>query len=124
MLYTILRVLSVLNFLIIRWLDKKFGLGSSPKVLLPKLVCDDMIFVPAVDIPLFFGFTSLAEGEDASKRFEKEYKTAVLYGIIFNVPLTLINFALVPPPFRVIFLDVGECAWTCILSYVTHLVDE
>jgi hypothetical protein len=111
------------NYLILhcRWLDRRFGKGSSPKILLPKIMCDDLAFVPGVEIPTFIFWTSAVEGGNSIERFKAEYLTAALSSLAYNLPLTVINFLFIPPPFRVVFLDVSECIWTGILSYITHL---
>jgi hypothetical protein len=37
-----------------------------------------------------------------------------------SLQVTVLNFTLVPPPFRVIVLDCAECIWSCVLSYTSH----
>lgn len=58
--------------------------------------------------------------QEIVRRFRTEYRDSVMAGIIYNIPVTVINFTLIPPPLRVPFLDISECVWTCILSHLSH----
>lgn len=103
------------------WLDRTFGAsGTHIKAVAAKVVLDDFIFVPAVEIPTYMAWTSTAEGDDVMARFQEHFTGAALAAWAFNVPVSLLNFTLVPPHLRIVFLDVAELAWSSILSYVTH----
>lgn len=102
------------------WLDRRFGTQVTLKVLAAKVVVDDFAFVPFVELPLFLTMTSVAEGADVVSRFQREYTDCLWACWAFNIPITILNFSIVPPPFRVIVLDISECLMTCVLSYVSH----
>lgn len=60
------------------------------------------------------------EGESIEARLRREYTNTALAGWLFNIPITVINFTLVPLPFRVIVLDGAECVWSAVMSYLSH----
>jgi len=102
------------------WLDRRFGTKTTLRSLVAKVVVDDFIFVPGVELPSFLIVTATVEGANVKDRFLREYRDCTLACWFFNVPVTIINFTLVPPPFRVIVLDVAECIITCLLSLLSH----
>mmetsp|Transcript_48723 Transcript_48723/g.110351 ORF Transcript_48723/g.110351 Transcript_48723/m.110351 type:complete len:197 (-) Transcript_48723:270-860(-) len=103
-----------------RFLDSRFGPGVTVRSVLAKTVADDAVFVPCVELPLFFTWTSACEGDSILRRLRSEYGDTVMAGWLFNVPITIVNFALVPPAFRVIFGDAAELAWSTLMSYLSH----
>eukprot|EP01047_Picozoa_sp_COSAG01_P142363 COSAG01_NODE_73616_length_240_cov_89.276596_1_plen_65_part_01 len=46
----------------------------------------------------------------------REYWSTVAGAITFNIPITILNFTVVPPPFRVLVIDVSEVLRTTLLS--------
>jgi len=103
------------------FLDKRFGANPTTAGIAAKVIADDVFFVPGVEIPLFFGWSDLANGEsNFAPRFERDYKTTALAGWWYNIPITLLNFTVVPPPLRVMFLDVAEFGWITIMSHIGH----
>ena len=101
-------------------LDARVGAQVSVRAVGLKVLLDDMLFVPLVEIPTFFAWTATAEGESPVERLRAEYVATAMAGWAFNVPLTVLNFTVVPPHFRVIVLDVADCVWSGILSYSSH----
>lgn len=103
-----------------RWLDRRFGETATVKSVFSKVVVDDLVFSPLVEIPSFIALTSAVEGDAVAPRLKREYADCVMACWCFNIPVTIINFTVVPPPFRVIVLDAAECVMTCVLSFVSH----
>jgi len=107
------------------FLDKRFGANPTKAGIMAKVVADDFFFVPCVEIPLFFCWSDFFKGEtDFGKRFERDYKTTALAGWWYNIPITVLNFTVVPPPLRVMFLDMAEFGWLTIMSYIGHGHDQ
>lgn len=103
-----------------RFLDRRFGAVPTIQSVAAKVALDDGLFVPAVEVPLFFLWTSCAEGDAPIERLRCDYADTIKAGWMFNIPINIINFTLVPPPFRVIFCDAAEFGWSTLLSYLAH----
>jgi hypothetical protein len=51
---------------------------------------------------------------------QADYISTVQASLAFSIPLSVINFTLVPPPLRIAFLDATDCVWSTVLSYFSH----
>ncbi len=102
------------------WLDRRFGARATLRSVATKVAVDDFMFVPLVEVPLFLTVTAGIEGSNARNRLVNEYRDCTLACWALNIPVTIVNFTIVPPPFRVIVLDVAECVTTCLLSFLSH----
>ncbi|XP_012284088.1 mpv17-like protein 2 isoform X2 [Orussus abietinus] len=103
-----------------RWLDATYT-GTSTKIVLKKLFVDQFILTPPL-IMLFFVSMSLMEGrasvlEECKSKFVKTFRTSCLYWI----PVQFMNFLLVPPSFRVLYVSVASFCWVNILCYLKSL---
>jgi hypothetical protein len=101
-------------------LDKHMGTAVTFRVVASKVLLDDGLFSPCVEIPALIAWTSTAEGEPVVNRIRREYWSTVAGAITFNIPITILNFTVVPPPFRVLVIDVSEVLRTTLLSYISH----
>mmetsp|Transcript_47593 Transcript_47593/g.132351 ORF Transcript_47593/g.132351 Transcript_47593/m.132351 type:complete len:198 (-) Transcript_47593:208-801(-) len=110
----------VLYYPFYRFLDSCLGPAATARSVAMKVLLDDAMFVPGVEVPLFFTWTSLAEGDSVLRRLKSEYKETVIVGWMFNVPISIVNFTLVPPAFRVIFGDAADLGSSALMSYMSH----
>lgn len=106
-----------------RALDARFGVAVTLQSVAAKVVLDDLLFVPGVEIPSFFVWSGTVEGKNLRELFERDYLSTLIAGLWFNIPVTILNFTVVPPHLRVLVVDVAEMAWCGILSHFSHRSD-
>ena len=106
-----------------KWLDRKFGEARTIRSVGAKVFLDDFLLTPVVEIPLYTAYTSAIEGSNFSQKMKSNYMDVTLAAWCINIPISVINFTLVPPHLRVVVLDIAECVWTCALSYLSHRGD-
>ena len=106
-----------------RALDARFGVAVTLQSVAAKVVLDDLLFVPGVEIPSFFVWSGTVEGKNVRGLFERDYLSTLIAGLWFNIPVTILNFTVVPPHLRVLVVDVAEMAWCGILSHFSHRPD-
>ncbi|KAK0168087.1 hypothetical protein PV327_001923 [Microctonus hyperodae] len=99
------------------WLDKTYQ-GTAAKVIIKKLLCDQFILTPPLII-LFFISMSWMEGKDdllqeCKVKFVKTFQTSCLYWI----PVQFINFLVISPPFRVLYVSIASFCWVNILCHL------
>mmetsp|Transcript_88178 Transcript_88178/g.273222 ORF Transcript_88178/g.273222 Transcript_88178/m.273222 type:complete len:192 (+) Transcript_88178:3-578(+) len=102
-----------------RLLDSRFGGGATVRAVTAKVLLDDAAFVPFVEVPLYFAWTSACEGDSLVRRLRSEYGVTVLASWMF-IPISIFNFAVVPPAFRVIFGDAVELGSATVMSWMSH----
>lgn len=122
-----------------RWLDKKY-VGTSAKIIVKKLLLDQFVITPPLLVIFFVGLyifinqkpnlvfllnffyvsgMSIMEGK---KNYFEECKNKMIptfqTSCMFWLPAQSLNFMLIPPAFRVIY--VGSCAfvWVNILCWI------
>ncbi|CAD6215708.1 GSCOCG00000519001-RA-CDS [Cotesia congregata] len=101
------------------WLDKMFK-GTAPKIVVTKLLCDQFILTPPL-VVLFFTSMSVMEGkktenllDECKAKFVKTFATSC----IFWLPVQFVNFLLIPPSFRVLYVSVASFCWVNILCHL------
>ncbi|XP_057654891.1 mpv17-like protein isoform X2 [Diorhabda carinulata] len=100
-----------------RFLDKKFP-GCSLKIAVKKLAIDQLTFTAGL-LVVFYTSMSIMDGkkdifEECRQKFIPTYKTSCL----FWIPAQLMNFILVPPIYRVIYIGTCSFVWINILCYL------
>ena len=103
-----------------RVLDQRVGTAISLQIVGLKVLLDDALFSPMVELPLFFAWTATVEGGSVLDRLRSEYLSTAAAAVLFNVPVTVLNFTIVPAPFRVQFIDTMEALRTALLSTIAH----
>lgn len=86
-----------------------------------RLAIDQTVFAP-VFIGVFFTALHTLDGtlHELPAVLRNNYKTTLVANWKLWVPANLINFAVVPPPFQVLFANAVGLVWNCYLSYVGH----
>ncbi|KAH8305141.1 hypothetical protein KR059_010700 [Drosophila kikkawai] len=102
-------------------LDRIF-IGNTGLVVFQKLLADQLIMSP-VYIGLFFYLTSLLEGlsikETNAQLSEKFFYTWAIDCCFFPA-LQFLNFRYLPEMYRVIFINLVNCLYIVMLSYIKH----
>ncbi|XP_077278914.1 mpv17-like protein [Temnothorax americanus] len=103
-----------------KWLDTFYS-GKTTKIVLKKLFADQFILTPPLLI-LFFISMSLMEAKsdllrECKIKFVHTFQTSCGYWL----PVQFVNFLLIPPSFRVIYVSVAAFCWVNILCYLKNL---
>jgi hypothetical protein len=107
----------------VRFLDTRFGSAMTLRSAFLKMGCDNLVLCPLVGLPLYYAWTSAAAGhstQQAEDRVRTGYWNTLVGSWCIWVPIQLTNYRLVPLPFRVVFMYVGEIAWAVMASFVSR----
>ncbi|XP_025836892.1 mpv17-like protein [Agrilus planipennis] len=100
-----------------RYLDSKLK-GTAYKIVTQKVLLDQFLATPPLYC-LFFIAMSLLEGrEDCTKELKEKFLTTFKTSCMFWLPVQTINFLLVPPSFRVIYVGTCSLTWVNILCWI------
>ncbi|XP_034934265.1 mpv17-like protein [Chelonus insularis] len=96
------------------WLDKAF-VGTSQKIVISKLMCDQFMLTPAL-LFIFYTSMSLMEGKsDILHEFQMKFLKTFETSCLFWLPVQFINFLLVHPTYRVLYVSIASFCWVNIL---------
>lgn len=105
-----------------RWLEV-FGFGAKGVAI--KVFLNQTIMAPTTNALFYLYNESWTRphstiAERYRRRMEKEFLPTMMTSVCVWVPTQTINFALVPPFLRPLFLNVAFVLWTAHLSYRGH----
>ncbi|XP_038067881.1 mpv17-like protein 2 isoform X2 [Patiria miniata] len=100
----------------------KFLPGVKARTVAKKILLDELIASPVMTSTFFVGMgllegKTLAESVDVLK---KKFLTVYMVDILVWPPIQAINFFLVPPQLRVIYVNVFILLWDVFLSFMNH----
>mmetsp|Transcript_13733 Transcript_13733/g.26607 ORF Transcript_13733/g.26607 Transcript_13733/m.26607 type:complete len:217 (-) Transcript_13733:327-977(-) len=84
---------------------------------------DGLVHSPILYLPYYYVYTGLWQGNMPSQSIEtyKEQFVPVMKSLIsIWVPVQAVNFALVPPTHRILFVCVCNLVWNGVLDYQSH----
>jgi len=100
-----------------KWLDGKFA-GTALKLVGKKLLVDQFISVPPL-LLIFYVSMSIMEGKtNVLEEFQTKFIQTFKNSCMFWLPVQTVNFIMVPPAFRVIYIGTASFAWVNILCYI------
>jgi hypothetical protein len=120
-----LTVIGPLGHFFYRLIDKKFP-GKSVRTVLTKVVLDQTVFSP-IYIPLFFAFEGWLEGLSRQEIIHNVKTRSIptyIADCIVWPPAQTLNFWLVPPSQRVLYVSLVSIGWNVYLSAAQHPLDE
>uniref|UniRef100_A0A6P4EWS7 Mpv17-like protein isoform X1 n=1 Tax=Drosophila rhopaloa TaxID=1041015 RepID=A0A6P4EWS7_DRORH len=99
-----------------KWLDRVFP-GTAKIVIVKKLVLDQFVLTPYL-LTVFYAGMSIMEGsEDTFLELREKFVPTFVRSCIFWLPAQALNFSLVAPRFRVIYMGVCGLIWVNILCW-------
>lgn len=113
------------NFYLYRFFELAFPvarLGSRGSVF-AKVVSDQFIHTPLLYLPAFYYSTGLMKGNRVShisEQLKQEYWSSLTAAYKIWLPAQLVNFAIIPLEFRVLFVCSVSLAWNTILSFIAN----
>ncbi|KAK4876735.1 hypothetical protein RN001_009241 [Aquatica leii] len=100
-----------------RWLDSKF-VGKAPSMIVKKVLIDQFVLTPHL-VWLFFVAMSIMEGKkNIFEECKQKYIPTFQKSCMFWLPAQTVNFFLMPPAFRVVYVGMCSFMWVNILCYV------
>jgi len=100
-----------------KWLDKAF-IGTGAKMVVKKMLIDQFIMTPPFYV-VFFVTMSLLEGkQDLLKECKEKFIPTFKTSCVFWMPAQAINFMLVPPGARVIYVGLCSFIWINMLCWI------
>ncbi|KAL1129016.1 hypothetical protein AAG570_013548 [Ranatra chinensis] len=100
-----------------KWLDAKF-IGRSGKIVVKKLLLDQFVLTPQL-LTVFYVSMSIMEGK---KNIFEECRQKLIptfqRSCCFWLPAQTINFLLVPPPARVVYVGTCSFIWVNVLCWL------
>ncbi|KAG2446468.1 hypothetical protein HYH02_008459 [Chlamydomonas schloesseri] len=96
-----------------------------PAAVLTKMLLDQLLFAP-LGLALFFVVIKLLEGRPADIRrsLQTSYVKSLLGGYLLWPAAGLLNFALLPNEYRLLFNNCVNIIWTCFLSVMSSSDDS
>ncbi|CAH8612724.1 unnamed protein product [Heterobilharzia americana] len=107
------------------WLDKVF-VGASFKVVAKKVFLDE-VFLGPISLLIFFfynGFCDTYTMSGALERCRQSFIPSYVADLAFWPILQTINFALVPPAYRVLYVAFFTSIWDTYLCFLNTRVGE
>ncbi|XP_017053040.1 mpv17-like protein isoform X2 [Drosophila ficusphila] len=99
-----------------KWLDRVLP-GTAKIVIVKKLVLDQFVLTPYL-LTVFYAGMSIMEGsEDTFLELREKFVPTFVRSCIFWLPAQALNFSLVAPRFRVIYMGVCGLIWVNILCW-------
>jgi len=103
-----------------KWLDRIFR-GTAMRTVTVKLLADQFILTPPLLVLFFVSMSYMESRKDLTHeckiKFVKTFQTSCLYWI----PVQFVNFLVVPPALRVLYVSVAAFCWVNILCYLKRL---
>lgn len=106
------------------------GAGLPLSTLAVGLGCsaiDNAIHSPFFYLPTFYLWVDTMQGSTAAeawRHLRAEWAEVMRTCVVIWVPLQLLNFTLVPPARRVVFMNSCMLGWNVILDYMSHRAES
>jgi len=109
------------HYIFYKYLDNYFP-GRSKTTIGKKILIDQLVACPMFNLQFFLGMAFL-EGknwDECWKEFVKKFPTVYLVDWMLWPPCQFINFYLIPPTYRVLYVNGVTVLWNIFLSYMKH----
>jgi protein Mpv17 len=82
-----------------------------------RVACDQGIFAPIM-IGVFLSSMATLEGTSPQEKLDRNYRTALTSNYYIWPAVQAVNFTFIPPPHRLLFVNVISVGWNCYLSFL------
>ncbi|KYB25895.1 mpv17-like protein isoform X1 [Tribolium castaneum] len=100
-----------------RWLDKKF-IGTSYKIVAQKLLLDQFLMTPQILVIFYVAMSIMEKKKDIFEECKQKIIPTFKSSCMFWLPAQTVNFLLIPPSFRVVYVGTCSFAWVNILCWI------
>ncbi|XP_071394627.1 mpv17-like protein [Centroberyx affinis] len=91
--------------------------GGGVKTITGKVVLDQVIAAPATISAFFIGLSVLENKEDPLEDWQQKFWPSYKTGVVYWSTMQAVNFALVPPVARTVFVGGIALVWTVFLCH-------
>ncbi|GAB6030843.1 hypothetical protein CHUAL_007680 [Chamberlinius hualienensis] len=104
-----------------RFLDRRLP-AKTLKTVVKKVAADQMVAAPVLNLVFFVGMGVMEQKSWTECKHELKEKFLFVYLMdwLFWPPVQALNFYMVPPAFRVLYVNVALLLWDIFLSRVKH----
>uniref|UniRef100_A0A034WKG4 Mpv17-like protein n=1 Tax=Bactrocera dorsalis TaxID=27457 RepID=A0A034WKG4_BACDO len=106
-----------------KWLDGTFP-GTTKQIIVKKLVLDQFVLTPYLLTAFYTGMSLMERAEDPFKELREKFLPTFTRSCIFWLPAQTLNFVMVAPRFRVIYMGVCGFIWVNILCWIKRQPNE
>lgn len=100
-----------------KWLDRTFP-GTTKKIIIRKLLLDQFVLTPPLLVIFFTGMSVMEMKKDKLAECREKFLPTFQRSCLFWLPAQTINFLLIPPQMRVVYMGCASFLWVNILCYV------
>ncbi|XP_076010929.1 mpv17-like protein [Genypterus blacodes] len=111
------------NYHWLRELEKMLP-GGGVKAVTGKVVLDQLIAAPATISAFFIGLSVLEKKEDMLEDWRQKFWTSYKTGVVYWSTMQAVNFAMVPPVARTVFVGGIALVWTVFLCHFRQQGDH
>ncbi|XP_023258113.1 mpv17-like protein [Seriola lalandi dorsalis] len=105
------------NYHWLRWLERMLP-GGGVKAVTGKVVVDQLVAAPLTISAFYIGLSLLEKKEDPLEDWRQKFWTSYKAGVVFWSTMQGVNFALVPPVARTVFLGGIALTFTVFLCHL------
>ncbi|XP_056619035.1 mpv17-like protein [Triplophysa dalaica] len=105
-----------LNYHWLRALEKMFPGGGAKKILI-KVGLDQLIAAPTTISAFYIGLSTLEGAEDPLEDWRDKFWTSYKTGVVYWSTMQAVNFSLIPPVARTIYVGGAALIWTVFLCH-------
>ncbi|XP_070501123.1 mpv17-like protein [Chironomus tepperi] len=101
-----------------KWLDRSFP-GTAKKTILRKLLLDQFLLTPPLLVIFYTGMSLMEMNFDEPfEECKRKFVPTFARSCMFWLPAQTLNFILIPPAFRVIYMGFASFCWVNILCFL------
>ncbi|KAK6326815.1 hypothetical protein J4Q44_G00024600 [Coregonus suidteri] len=98
--------------------------GGGAKRVSGKVVLDQLVAAPATISAFFIGLSVLENKEDPLENWREKFWTSYKTGVVYWSTMQALNFSLVPPVARTVFVGGITLVWTVFLCHFRQQKDD
>ncbi|KAJ8975710.1 hypothetical protein NQ317_018984, partial [Molorchus minor] len=102
-----------------RFLDSRIP-GKSTQIAIKKALLDQFVFTPPLYLVFYVVMSILERKEDVFEEFRNKFVKTFLGSCMFWMPIQGINFFLIPPAFRVVYVGACSFVWLNVISWIKN----
>ncbi|XP_026281409.1 mpv17-like protein [Frankliniella occidentalis] len=106
-----------------KWLDKRYA-GTAASTIAKKVLLDQFIMTPQLLVAFYLTMAILERREDLFEEMRNKYAKTFQTSCLFWLPVQTVNFVLVPPAARVVYVGTSSLIWANILCYIKRQPQE
>ncbi|XP_067643153.1 mpv17-like protein [Eurosta solidaginis] len=106
-----------------KWLDGTFP-GTARRIIVKKLAIDQFVLTPYLLTVFYTGMAIMERAEDPFKELREKFMPTFARSCMFWLPAQTVNFVLVPPRFRIIYMGICGFLWVNILCWIKRQRNE